>query len=170
MPKRKTSKVFSQATQYQANKKLQLLHGDLCGPITPSTQGGKRYIFVVIDDYVRYMWTIVLEKKSEAFTKFKRLKSLVELEAGEKIQSFRTDRGGEFASTEFNVYCKNAGIKRHLTAPYTPQQNGVVERRNKTLLEMTRSILKHMDVPNYFWGEAILHSTYLLNRIATRAL
>ena len=116
------------------------------------------------------MWTILLEKKSEAFTKFKRLRSLVGLEAGEKIQTFRTDRGGEFTSTEFNVYCKNAGIKRHLTAPYTPQQNGVVERRNKTLLEMTRNILKYMDIPNYFWGEAIRHSTYLLNRIATRAL
>ena len=62
------------------------------------------------------------------------------------------------------------GIKRHFTSPYTPQQNGVVERRNRTLMEMTRSILKHMQVPNYMWGEAIRHSTYLLNRVATRVL
>lgn len=73
-------------------------------------------------------------------------------------------------SHEFNSYCKESGIQRHLTAWYTPQQNRVVERRNRTLMEMTRSILKHMHMPNYLWGEAIRHATYLINCIATRAL
>lgn len=81
-----------------------------------------------------------------------------------------TDRGGEFVSYEFNLFCESSGIKQHLTASYTPKQNGVVERRNRTMMEMTRSILKHMSLPNYLWGEAIRHSTYLLNRIATRIL
>lgn len=161
--------VFPQATQYRASKRLQLIHRDLCGPITSSTQGG-RYIFVLIDDYSRYMWAILMKDKSEAFTKFKTMKSLVEQETEEKIQTFRTDRGGEFTSNEFNTFCENSGVKRHLTAPYTLQQNGVVERRNRTLLEMTRSMLKHRSMPNWFWGEAIRHSAYLLNRIATRAL
>lgn len=111
-----------------------------------------------------------MKEKSETLEKFKALRTLVEQETTEKIQVFRTDRGGEFVSTAFNEYCEKTGIKRHLTAPYTPQQNGVVERRNRILLEMTRSIMKHMRVPNYFWGEAIRHSTYLLNRIATRSL
>jgi len=96
--------------------------------------------------------------------------SLVEQELGLKIQTFRTDRGGEFVSQEFNSFCNSYGIKRHIIAPYTPQQNGVVERHNITLMEMARSIMKHMHVPNYLWGEAIQHSKYLLNRIATRAL
>lgn len=117
---------------------------------------------MVIDDYSRYMWTVLLEQKDEAFDKFRKLRSMVEQETGEKIQVFRTDRGGEFTSNEFDSFCQNSGIKRHLTVPYTPQQNGVVEGRNRTLLEMTRSILKHMNMPNYFWGEAIRHSTYLL--------
>lgn len=128
------------------------------------------YIFVVIDDHTRYMWTMLLQKKSEAFSKFKRLKVLVEREMGKKIRTFRTDRGGEFVSREFDAYCESFGIKRHLTAPYTPQQNGVVERRNRIMMEMARSILKHMHMPNYLWGEAIRHSTYLINCVATRSL
>ena len=61
-------------------------------------------------------------------------------------------RGGEFVSHEFNQYCNDSGIERYLTAPYTPQENGVVERRNRTMMEMARSIMKHMGVPNYLWG------------------
>ena len=111
-----------------------------------------------------------MKEKSEAFGKFKRFKLTVEQDTKEKIRTLRTDRGGEFISREFNDFCEEMGIKRHLTAPYTQQQNGVVERRNRTLMEMTRSILKHMAVPNYMWGEATRHSTYLLNRVATRVL
>ena len=113
---------------------------------------------------------MLLKEKSEAFSKFKKLRIIVEKEIGEKIQTFRTDRGGEFVSHEFDGYCEGAGIRRHLTAPYTPQQNGVVERRNRTLMEMARSLLKHMSMPNYLWGEAIRHATYLINRVATKAL
>ena len=116
------------------------------------------------------MWTILLKTKDEAFEKFKRFKTLVEKETQHKIKTFRTDRGGEFVSLEFQDYCDKNGINRQLTAPYTPQQNGVVERRNRTLLEMTRSILKAMHVPNILWGEAVRHSTYLINFVSTRAL
>ncbi|CAA0357000.1 unnamed protein product [Arabidopsis thaliana] len=167
---KQTRHMFPQATSFRATKKLELIHGDLCGPITPSTSAGNRYIFVLIDDFSRYMWTILLKEKGDAFLKFRNFKALVEKECETRIQTFRTDRGGEFCSHEFNLFCEEAGIKRHLAAPYTPQQNGVVERRNRTLMEMTRSILKHMRMPNYLWGEAIRHSTYLLNRVATRAL
>ena len=161
---------FPQATTFRAEKVLELIHGDLCGPITPTTSAGNRYIFVLIDDHSRYMWTILLKEKSDALEKFKVFKERVEQETKERIQTFRTDRGGEFVSEEFNKYCKESGIRRHLTAPYSPQQNGVVERRNRTMMEMTRSCLKHMALPNWLWGEGIRHSTYLLNRIATRAL
>ena len=98
------------------------------------------------------MWSILLEEKSDAFDRFKMFKKLVEKDFKREIMTLRTDRGGEFTSHEFNNFCNNNGIRRHLTAPYTPQQNGVVERRNRTLIEMTRSILKAMCVPNYLWG------------------
>lgn len=117
------------------------------------------------------MWTELLQEKSEALKKFKNFKKLVEKETKAAMQTLRTDRGGgEFTSRDFQNYCDRYGIRRHVTAPYSPQQNGVVERRNRTLMEMTRSILKHRNVPNLLWGEAVRHSTYLINRIATRSL
>ena len=163
-------KPFPKATSYRAANVLELVHGDLCGPITPSTNARNRYIFVIIDDHSRYMWSILLKEKGEAFQKFKQFKTVVELETKAKIKCFRTDRGGEFTSAEFNDFCKEYGIVRHLTAPYSPQQNGVVERRNRTLMEMSRSLLKHMSLPNHLWGEAVRHATYLINRVATRVL
>ena len=167
---KQTRKPFPSTTTFRASRALELVHGDLCGPITPSTPSRSRYVFVLIDDHTRYMWTILLKEKSEAFVKFKSFKALAEQETKKVITTFRSDRGGEFTSREFDDFCSKNGIKRHLTAPYSPQQNGVVERRNRTLLEMTRSILKHMNVPNRFWGEAVRHATYLMNRITTRSL
>ena len=95
---------------------------------------------------------------------------MVEHETKAVIQTLRIYRGSEFKSHEFETYCESTGIRRHLTAPYSPQHNGVVERRNRTLLEMTMSILKHMNVPKFLWGEAVQHATYLINRLATRSL
>lgn len=161
---------FLQATTYRAEKILELIHGDLCGPITPQTPSSKRYIFVLIDDCSCYMWSILLREKGEAFEKFKTFKAVVEKETGFSIKTFRTDHGGEFISSEFQAFCEASGIARHLTAPYSPQQNGVVERRNRTLMGMTRSILKGMECSNYLWGEAVRHSTYLINRVTTRVL
>lgn len=162
--------MFPKATAYRASNVLELVHGDLCGPITPSTPAKNKYIFVLIDDHSRYQWSILLKEKGEAFEKFKRFKAMVEQETGAVIKTFRTDRGGEFTSGEFQAFCETNGIMRHLTAPYSPQQNGVVERRNRTLLGMTRSVMKHMSMPNYLWGEAVRHATYLINRVATRVL
>lgn len=104
---------------------------------------------MLIDDHSRYMWTILLSEKGEVFEKFKRFKAVVEKETGATIRTFRTDQGGEFISTEFQSFCESSGINRHIKAPYSPQQNGVVERQNRNLLGMTRSILKHMGCPNY---------------------
>ena len=87
-----------------------------------------------------------------------------------KLKTFRTDRGGEFTSYEFIRFYEQKGVTRHLTVPYTPQQNGVVERRNRTLMEMTRSFMKAMKIPNQLWVEAVHNSTYLINCIATKAL
>ena len=87
-------KPFPQATTFRATSPLELIHGDLCGPITPPTPAQKRYVLVLIDDHTRYMWTVLLKEKSEAFEKFKNFKKLVEQETQNKIKMFRTDRGG----------------------------------------------------------------------------
>ncbi|WZZ85883.1 hypothetical protein YC2023_114462 [Brassica napus] len=167
---KQTRHLFLSATTYRSRRALELFHADLCGPISPATPSDNRYTFVIVDDHIRYMWSILLKEKSEAFEKFKMFKNLVEKDVDKNILALRTDRGGEFTSKEFQEFCNKEGIKCQLTASYTPQRNGVVERRNRTLMEMTRSMLKAMNVPNYMWGESVRHATYLINCVPTRAL
>ncbi|GJV33213.1 zinc finger, CCHC-type containing protein [Tanacetum coccineum] len=111
-----------------------------------------------------------LTSKDQAFSTFKEFRQQIEMEMRMKLRMLRTDRGGEFTSNEFTKYCKENGIARQLTAPYSPQQNGVVERRNRTVLSTTRSMMKAMKLPLTFWAEAVRHAIYILNRVPTRAL
>ena len=108
--------------------------------------------------------------KDQAVDVFVRYKAEMQNQTGEKIKMLRSDRGGEFLSKLFAGVCEEARIKRQMTAPYTPQQNGVVERRNRSIMEMARSMLKSMKLPGKFWGEAVRHAVYLLNRLPTRPM
>lgn len=167
---KQSRKPFPTQSKFTSEHVLQLVHGDLCGPISPPTPAGNQYFMLLVDDYSRMMWVYMLKSKNEALNCFKKFKLLVENASKKRIQVFRTDRGGEFCSNAFESCCEQAGILRHYTAPYTPQQNGVVERRNRTVMAMTRSLLKERGVPAKFWGEAVRHSVYLLNKLPTRAL
>lgn len=155
---------------WRASKRLQLVHADICGPIKPESNSSKRYLITFIDDYSRKTWVYFLSEKSEAFVMFKKYKSLVEKETGEVICCLRTDRGGEFTSLEFNNFCSTNGISRQLTTAYTPQQNGVAERKNRTIMNMVRSMLSEKEVPKEFWPEAVNWSIYVLNRSPTLAV
>lgn len=161
---------FPRASSYRSECGLELVHGDLCGPITPATPSGNRYFLLIVDDHSRYMWVEMLRTKDEAFRFFRKIKALAENERDVKLKAFRTDRGGEFNSIEFSDYCDEHGIKRYTTAPYSPQQNGVVEHRNQTTVEMARSLLKSMHVPAVFWGEAVKTTVHILNRAPTQSL
>ena len=161
---------FSSQTHFVAKEKPELIHGDLCGPISPPTPAGNRYFLLLVDDFSRKIWVYMLKYKSDALTTFKKFKKLVENETKLSIKVFRTDRGGEFTLSEFQEFCEGAGILRHLTTPYYPQQHGVVERQNRTVVEMTRSLLKEKNMPSMFWGEAVRHAVYILNRVPTRVL
>ena len=96
------------------------------------------------------IWVYFLEKKSEAFTYFREFKALVEKQCGHNMKILRTDRGGEFIDEEFMSFCQKHDIKRELTVRRTPQQNGVVERKNRTIVEMARSMLQNKNLPKYF--------------------
>ncbi|RLN27572.1 hypothetical protein C2845_PM05G34840 [Panicum miliaceum] len=161
---------FPAASKFRAARQLELVHADLCGPVTPPTPGGKKLFLLAIDDMSRYMWLVLLAMKDEAATAIIHLQSRAEAEVGRKLGTLRTDRGGEFTARAFGEYCAGQGIQRHLTAPYTPQQNGVVERRNQTVLGMARCMLKAMNVPGRFWGEAVTMAVFVLNRAPTKAL
>ncbi|KAL8101290.1 hypothetical protein AgCh_033242 [Apium graveolens] len=140
-------KYFPSQANFRAKQPLELIHGDLCGPITPATKAGNKYFLLLVDDYNRVMWVYLLTRKDEALGAFKKFKLLVERDSEKKVKMLRTDRGGEFSSKQFIEYCDNMGISRQFTAPYTSQQNGVVERRNRTVVAMTRSLLKERNLP-----------------------
>jgi transposase InsO family protein len=159
--------VIQKKTQWRASHKLQLVHADICGPITPNSNCNKRYFIKFIDDFSRMVWIYFLVEKSEAFTTFKNYKSLVEKESGALIGCLRTDRGGEFTSNEFNEFCKINGIRRQLTTSYTPQKNGVAERKNRTIMNMVRCMLCDKQLPKSFWPEAAKWTVHVLNRSPT---
>lgn len=129
-------KSFPKETTSRASGPLQLVHADVCGPIKPSSFGKNRYFPLFIDDFSRKTWVYFLKEISEVFGMFKKFKALVEKKSGHCFKSLRTDRGGEFTSNEFNEFCEANGIKRFLTVPRSPQQNGVVERKNRSILNM----------------------------------
>jgi hypothetical protein len=131
---------------------------------------GKKFFLLLVDDMSRYMWLTLLTSKDEVAVAIKRFKGVAELEADAKLRTLRTDRGGEFTSHDLAVFCANQGMKRHTTTPYSPQQNGVVERRNQTVLAMARSMMKAKGLPSRFWGEVVSTAVYLLNRAPTRAV
>ncbi|KAD4982585.1 hypothetical protein E3N88_19256 [Mikania micrantha] len=114
-------KSFPKEAQWRASKPLELVHADICGPISPQTSGGNRYFMLIVYDFTRYTWVYLVNTKDQAFQKFKTFKTLVENESKYKVKMLRTDRWGEFTSQMFNDYCKQEGIKRQLTTPYTPQ-------------------------------------------------
>ncbi|CAL1409608.1 unnamed protein product [Linum trigynum] len=162
-------KPFPKKSQWRASRKLELLHADLCGPITPISNGGKRYVFTIIDDFSKKLWVFFLAQKSETLGVFKNFKAQVEKEVGAGICCLRTDRGGEFILGEFQTLCEEAGIRRQLTAALTPQQNGVAERKNRAIMNMVRCLLSDTKVPAVFWPEAVLWTTHVLNRSPTVA-
>ena len=100
---------------------LQLLHGDLCGPITPPTPSSNQYFLLLVDDYSRYMWIALLPSKDAAAAAIKNIQAAAERKSGKKLLALRTDHGGEFAAADFVDYCAHLGVRRELTAPPTPQ-------------------------------------------------
>jgi transposase InsO family protein len=167
---KQTRAPFPHSALWRADAELELVHVDLCGPITPATVGGSKYFMLVVDDCTRWCSVFMLKTKDQALEAFVRYKAEAENNTRNRIKVLRSDRGGEFLAEAFKNVCEQDGIKRHFTAPYSPQQNRVVERKNKTMMEMARALIKSMKVPGRFWGEAVRHVVYLLNRLPTRTM
>ncbi|GJW81785.1 retrotransposon protein, putative, ty1-copia subclass [Tanacetum coccineum] len=146
------------------------VHSDLWGPSQVESLGGKRYFLSIIDDYSRRVWVYILRFKHEAFGKFKEWKQLVENQTGRTVKKLRTDNGLEFCNREFEQLCIESGIARHLTVAGTPQQNGVAERMNRTLMDKVRCLLIQSGLPKTFWAEATCTAAYLINRSPSTAI
>nr|GEV77462.1 retrovirus-related Pol polyprotein from transposon TNT 1-94 [Tanacetum cinerariifolium] len=152
------------------NRCLELLYMDLFGPSAIWSYGGNRYTLVIVDDYSRYTWTSFLKDKTEAFDQFEIFSKKIQNKLGCTIVSIRADHGREFDNeVQFREFCNANRITHNFSALRTPS-NGVVERKNKTLQEMSRTMLNEQSLPQKFWCNVVDTSTYILNRILIRAI
>ncbi|GJZ86191.1 retrotransposon protein, putative, ty1-copia subclass [Tanacetum coccineum] len=152
----------------RATDLLGIIHTDVCGPLRHVSKQGASYFITFTDDYSRYGYVYLLKHKHEVFETFKVFKNEVENQLGKTIKALRSDRGGEYISQEFKDYLKACGIVQQLTPPYTPQHNGVSERRNRTLLDMVRSMMNLTTLPLSFWDYALESATRILNMVPTK--
>ncbi|GJX50639.1 putative ribonuclease H-like domain-containing protein [Tanacetum coccineum] len=144
---------------------LQLLHMDLFGPTSIRSIDHKYYCLVITDDYSRFCWVFFLETKDETYPILKDFISLVENQLNKKVKAIRCDNGTEFKNAKLIELCGEKGIKRDYSNARTPQQNGVAERKNRTLIEAARTMLADSKLPTMFWTEAVSTACYVLNRV-----
>lgn len=168
--KAKQHKLPHNKIRNRGERILEIVHMDICGPISPVGLNDEKYILTVMDDYSHFAMCYLLTAKSEAFGAFKQYEALVTSKFNQKISVCRCDNGGEFTSNVFKEFCAEKGIRLDYTIPYTPELNGKAERLNRTLLEKTRALLFDSTLPKYLWPEAVKTATYLLNRTATKTL
>jgi hypothetical protein len=148
----------------------QLLHMDTICPSQVRSMGGKWYVLVIIDDYSRYSWVFFLERKDEVFEHFRSLTLRLNNEHPNCLKAICSDNGTEFRNASFDEFCLEHGIDQQFSTPCVPQQNGVVERKNRTLVEMARTILDEHRTPRRFWADAISTACYISNRIFLRSI
>uniref|UniRef100_A0AAG5CSP7 Retrovirus-related Pol polyprotein from transposon TNT 1-94 n=1 Tax=Anopheles atroparvus TaxID=41427 RepID=A0AAG5CSP7_ANOAO len=154
----------------RADRVLELIHSDLCGPMETASIGGNRYFITFIDDSSRKAFVYFLKSKTEVFETFKHFKSYAENQTGEKIKRIRSDNGREYMNREMKLFLCQAGIHHETSAPYTPEQNGLAERMNRTIVEKARSMLCDANLPKRFWAEAVATASYVINRSPTMGL
>nr|GFB64905.1 retrovirus-related Pol polyprotein from transposon TNT 1-94 [Tanacetum cinerariifolium] len=156
-------KSFQTKTTPSSKRRLQLLHMDLYGPMRVASINGKRYVLVIVDDYSRYTWTHFLRSNDETPEVLIDFLRLVQRGLQAQVRVVRTDKGTEFLNHTLHVYFTAEGILHQTSVARTPEQNGVVERRNRTLVEAARTMLSAAKVPLFFWAEAIASACFTQN-------
>ncbi|GJS31463.1 putative ribonuclease H-like domain-containing protein [Tanacetum coccineum] len=157
-------KSFHTKTTPSSKRRLQLLHMDLCSPMRVESINGKKYVLVIVDDYSRYTWTHLLRSKDETPGVIIDFLTLVQRGLHAQVTTVRTDKGTKFLNKNLHVYFAKEGIRHETSTARTPEQNGVVERRNRTLVEAARTMLSAAKVPFFFWAGAIVTACFTQNR------
>lgn len=157
-------------TTVKASRPLQIIHSDVVGPIKPVSRQGWRYAVTFIDDYSRFCWMGFLRSKDEVLVTFKKFVAAAQNKLDCTVSTLRSDWGGEYISQDFQEFLDERGIDHQYSAPHTPQQNGIAERLNRTIVEMARCMLHARKVPRYFWPEAFKTAVYIKNRCHHRTL
>lgn len=151
-------------------KPFQTIHSDVWGPSGVVSINGYRYFVTFIDCCTRTTWLYVLRNKNDVFECFRDFHNLVMNQYNAQLQIFRTDNGTEYVNKLFDEYLSSFGIIHQTTCPGASEQNGLAERKNRHLLEVTRCLMMEMNVPKFLWGEAAMTAAYLINRMPTRVL
>ena len=146
---------YEKASHERTYTPLELIHSGIAGPFPHMSMSQAKYTLTFIDYFSRYCWVHFLKHKSEIFYVFKVFRALVEDQYGRKLNILRFENGGEYAKSKFIQYCKYAGIQMQHSIPYTPQQNGVAERKNRSLKEMETCMMEAKTLPPKFWDKAI---------------
>ena len=167
---KQTRKPNSAPATDRAQEPLELVHNDLAGPMSRLSLGGAKYFLLFIDDFTRYTMVYTLKSKAQVIGKFHEYKALVETYKGKKIKRFRRDGGGEYTRYEFDQLLKDSGIIREKTEPYSPEQNGVSERANRTIIGRAKAMLHQSELGMELWGEAVRTAVYLKNGSPTNIL
>ena len=131
---------------------------------------GAKYFLLFIDDFSRKVFVYILQNKTEVTAFFAQFKALVENQTGRKIKCLRTDNGTEFCNKQLSKILMESGIQHQTSVPYSPQQNGVAERMNRSVVERARCMLFHAGLPKIFWAEAVTNAVYLINRSVCSAI
>nr|GEY00914.1 hypothetical protein [Tanacetum cinerariifolium] len=152
-------KSFQSKITPSSKRRLQLLHMDLCGPMRVASIDGKRYVLVIVDDYSRYTWTYFLRSKDETPEVLIDFLRLIQIGLHAQVRIVRTDKGTEFLNKTLHAYFASEGIHHQTSVARTPEQNGIVERRNRTLVEAARTMLSTAKVPLFFWAEVVSKSS-----------
>jgi hypothetical protein len=147
------------------SKAFELLHVDLFGPTQYTSIGENKYGFVIVDDYTRYTWVFFLVDKSDVFATFKSFVKGIHNKFETTIKRVRSDNGSEFKNTRIDELCDDFRIRHQFSAKYTPQSNNLIERKNRTLIDMARSMLSEYNMSQSFWAEVINTACYYINRL-----
>ena len=141
---------FKPLNVVSTSRPLELFHMNLFGPSRTMSLGGNYYGLVIVDDYSRFTWTLFIATKDETYHSFKRFAKVIQNEKNCGISSIKSDNGGELQNEKFDKFCSKFRIKHNFSAPRTPQQNGVGERKNWSLEELARTLLNETYLPKYF--------------------
>ncbi|GJT63590.1 retrovirus-related pol polyprotein from transposon TNT 1-94 [Tanacetum coccineum] len=163
-----TKKPHKPKSEDTNQEKLYLLHMDLCGPMRVASVNGKKYILVIVDDYSRFTWVKCLRSKDEAPAFIINFLKMIQVRLKETVRRIRTDNGTEFVNQTLREYYEKVGISHETSVARSPQQNGVVERQNRTLIEAARIMLIYAKAPLFLWAEAVATTCYTQNRSMIR--
>jgi len=143
------------------SRPLELLHIDLFRPVSTTSIYGSKYGLIIVDDYSRWSWVKFFKSKDDSYDVFRKFCIQVQFEKELKILKVRSDHGGEFENEPFEIFCEKHGIIHEFSSPRTPQQNGVVERKNRSLQEMARTMIHENNLAKHFWAEAVNITCYV---------